>query len=422
MRGASHAAQQVAATAVSESPEFVSIEWPGSAEPAGGPAGIPARADATGPSDASCGPDEYEGWLVQLDDASARLAADRKSLRSYLALLSYIAFFMIYVTVLFLQRDTMAAFELQQGITDDLELSGYRSVRDPASFYAWVQGGLLDFSYRYTQGRLARYNRVIAGIVVLQYRGILEECPGQEKFRKFYPICITNSLSTESSLVDLSSLTPPQAAIVAAFMRNMGFDAEKSLSDSELSQLLGSSLRASSLPPVGIFYDPSFGAYMSVVLPEVQDRAAVSALFKLQEDLGLVSPLTRRISIKFAVYNGHSRSVGFTTLDFYFSTGGLVRRRLTTDVFRVELYSMPLDKFRLFLEIVVTLCSAFWLAQKVVAVYRRVRHRGRKRRRGAGAGAGPRGNSWMSLVHLADLSLFFVVAAIWVSFVVRCEL
>eukprot|EP00741_Cyanophora_paradoxa_P021566 tig00021365_g20817.t1 len=83
-------------------------------QPAAAAAPAPAAAASSEESvEAPAAPRKEELVAIPLDRALEALRQDRKSLRHYGRLAAFVVFYSVYIGVLFLQRDTRAAWEVQ---------------------------------------------------------------------------------------------------------------------------------------------------------------------------------------------------------------------------------------------------------------------------------------------------------------------
>eukprot|EP00741_Cyanophora_paradoxa_P016025 tig00000042_g15470.t2 len=346
---------------------------------------------------------QLRSYVVPVDSALSVLDKDYKTLQNYAALMTYLVFYVIYILVLFMQRDTQQAYNIRSGITSDLARTGYDSVHDGPSFYAWAKAGLLDYTNRDGNAFISRMNRIIGGVVILNYRVGLEDCGGQPRFKLFYPACTAHDVAASS--IDVSSATAEQQARLVPLARGLlGLNA--SVPDSDVFATFSSLVNSGTFPhPLGLDYDKTFGANVVAVLPEVHSKEQAETFLSIGEVMGAVGGATRAVAVRVTTYNGHARSLAFTELLFTFTTGGRVRTKVASEIIRVELYSLTADKVRLALEIFVFAYVLYWLAQWV---YRAARAHRRRR-------LGEEFSSLVALVDLVDLLLFLVVIVMWIS-------
>eukprot|EP00741_Cyanophora_paradoxa_P023116 tig00021537_g22326.t1 len=381
-----------------------------------------------------------EGDSIRLGEALKALHKERENVRRYGALAAFGVFYAIYLVVLFLQRDTRAAWEVQSSITRDIEAAGLAEVKDPPDFLAWLEGPFRDLALRGSGGTVARHNRLIVQPLILQERHAPERCKGQPRFDRVYPECFTGPTIVEPRppALDLDYADPVNAAAGNQLLRitRTMFDlpGEKLPDPAEAKQEKVSEAASPSNRTAGAEEGPAptreeafYAAFMLGLAEDITragrdsgsfagveiigaldalngTRATFLADVELVRFLGFVGRNTRSISVKFAAYNGHVRMASVAEAKIEAAYTGSVAPSVSVNVFRAELYSQPLDWFRLALEIVVVL----GVAVRLVATARDL-----LRQRCKASKTFRRGALKALLVGLADQLVFAAAIGLW---------
>jgi len=324
-------------------------------------------------------PSMLQQWDINI--ALQELDNCKKKPEGFKALMFFLFWFALFIVVQYLQQDPPATFLVNTSVRAGL--AGYDEVAGLEGLWDYfTQISMLLFPDSEYNGQplqphalsyMHQYNKVVGGMLIIQNRAHESACPSSN-YNGFYGHCHSGSAS-ETMTVEGAEEVPDHFK-----------------------------------------YSEQYGGHALFLSVAKNPTEVHETLAKARDQLWL-DKSTRKVTIKFASYNGELRLFSFAAIEFFFGLGGRMtdRTKVTVESAHMELYETKQDLVLMALELLLLVLIYQQVAAEVLDFKDTVSEKGLR---------GYFNSIWnyLDIISLSLISAVSVLRLIYVVFVLRSSI